>query len=388
MNWDKRFGVASLCLCFLLLFLLCNPSALNASLLSPGHKYPSPIADFPPEFNGRAARRVELSGGRKVEPVWDRHLGVYRIKGKPVIWAFWDSAELPALLRLSLASVLCQNLVNLHLELVRAADVPAWLDHVHPAFHLLQPQHQADYFRARILDEFGGMYLDSDTLGFASLARLFAKLLWYDLVNISWPPDGDPISITTMGPMRAGNHLTAAWITDLHLLLDAKLGSLLDHSAEPKLSKYPLGWAEMLRGLVMPIMRQLIATNSIRYFAVNGPTTFGQLVVDGAPDPMLDLSSSPGVSFTFVATELLMFHNSQLPPETRRLDLNETLEAPTLLSELTRLSFLTCRERQRRGEGEAEPPAGAYSVAAPPRLSQDQTLRHWIANFTRTYIPA
>ena len=98
---------------------------------------------------------------------------------------------------------------------------------------------QADYFRARILDEYGGIYIDADTIGLASLLSLLRKLAWYDLVNISWPGDGDPLSITTLGPIRARTPLTAAWLTDLHLLLDIKLPLLISHQRDPN-KPYPL----------------------------------------------------------------------------------------------------------------------------------------------------
>lgn len=184
-----------------------------------------------------------------------RGLWVTAEEGAPVLWAFWDGPALPGFIQLGLASVACHNPAA-RLLLLTPAALHAWLDHVHPAFELLLPAHQADYARARLLDEFGGLYLDADSVGLAPLASLFAKLAWshpplsfshskprrfarYEVVNISWPPDGDLLSITTMGPMRARSPFTAAWVTDLHLLLDLKLPALLRHKAQPDHHQLP-----------------------------------------------------------------------------------------------------------------------------------------------------
>ena len=75
---------------------------------------------------------------------WDPSLHLYRVSGRPVIWAYWDGVELPAFLRLALASVSCHNRRHFRLQLVRSADLALWLDHLHPAFDFLRPAHQAN----------------------------------------------------------------------------------------------------------------------------------------------------------------------------------------------------------------------------------------------------
>ena len=129
---------------------------------------------------------------------------------------------------------------------------------VSPAFALLTPVHQSDYMRARVLDEFGGVYLDADTMGFASLVPWFGKLRRWELTGVSWPPDGDPIAVGVLGPFRAHSLLTQRWLAQLKRKLEGWLPELRKHKIDSR-HPYPIPWAGILRDIVVPIMDDLIA---------------------------------------------------------------------------------------------------------------------------------
>ncbi len=92
-----------------------------------------------------------LVGTRGQKLVWDPLYHIYRLDGKPVIWAYWDEDEMPAVIQLSRATVLCHNELDFHLQVIHDSDIATWIDHIHPAFKFLSGNHKGDYFRARIL---------------------------------------------------------------------------------------------------------------------------------------------------------------------------------------------------------------------------------------------
>ncbi len=114
---------------------------------------------FPSKFQRKSA------GLQKHIGKLDEKYQVFTVNDKPVIWAFWDDVNIPALLRLSLASVKCHNSKDFEFQVLQMRSISNWIDHIHPAFPYLIPAHKADYFRARILDEYGGIYVDADSIG-------------------------------------------------------------------------------------------------------------------------------------------------------------------------------------------------------------------------------
>ncbi len=123
----------------------------------------SVAVDFKAGFPGKIRRKSV--GLRQHTGKFDEKYEVFTINDKPVIWAFWDDVNIPALLRLSLASVKCHNNKDFEFKVLRMNSIFHWIDHIHPAFSHLIPSHKADYFRARILDEYGGIYVDADSIG-------------------------------------------------------------------------------------------------------------------------------------------------------------------------------------------------------------------------------
>lgn len=76
----------------------------------------------------------------------------------------------------------------------------------------------------------------------------------------------------------------------------------------------------MLRGIVLPIVGEQLRARQLRYFSLNGERSFGQLVAEEVGFKAdLDLAhpNNSAAAFTFVNTELLMYHNSQMDPAAR-----------------------------------------------------------------------
>ena len=76
---------------------------------------------------------------------------LYTVYDKPVIWLYHHNGNLSTWLLASILTIHCHNKDDFHIVLVTARSIHAMLQDVHPAFELLLPAHQADYFRARIL---------------------------------------------------------------------------------------------------------------------------------------------------------------------------------------------------------------------------------------------
>ncbi len=196
--------------------------------------------------------------------------------------------------------------------------------------------------------------------------------------------------------MRARTQFTSSWVTDLHLLLDAKYENLRKHAHTTTGSAdYPLQWAEILRGVVMPIVNKMVGEKRLPYFSVNGPNAFGQLVKSGS-NPLGSLSKKIEDSFKFADTELLMYHNSGLPGEVRSLSIDKLLAQDTLIMELIRMSFTKCRKSLRpqkpETDGDADtmgmPNLKPLTTYVVPNLNSslrhDKGLMRWIKEYVKS----
>jgi hypothetical protein len=119
---------------------------------------------------------------------------VYEIEGKPPLWLYWnDLTTMPAHVCLSLKTLHCHNRQDLSIKLITKATVKKYITDIHPAFDRLIAAHQADYVRCRVLEMFGGMYVDIDIVALHSLKVWYDYLIYYDIIGYSWKPDGDQI---------------------------------------------------------------------------------------------------------------------------------------------------------------------------------------------------
>lgn len=134
---------------------------------------------------------------------------LYTVNSKPIIWLYHHSGNLSTWLLASILTIHCHNTRDFHIVLITARSIHNVLQNIHPAFDLLLPAHQADYFRARILgnvlicfletfcskDEYGGIYTDLDVIATKSSRHLVEHLINFDHVSYSWWLENDPVSV-------------------------------------------------------------------------------------------------------------------------------------------------------------------------------------------------
>ncbi|CAF5037682.1 unnamed protein product, partial [Rotaria sp. Silwood1] len=100
---------------------------------------------------------------------------------------------MPSHICLSFKTLHCHNRQDFSLKLVTKATAKQYILDIHSAFDRLIPAHQADYVRCRLLEIFGGMYVDIDIVALQSFKKWYDYLTQYDIVGYSWKPDGDEI---------------------------------------------------------------------------------------------------------------------------------------------------------------------------------------------------
>lgn len=242
--------------------------------------------------------------------------------GKPAIWLVWTGNNpLPDILSLCLASVRLHNSADFEVIVVTPENLREYVD-PHPAYKYLSLVHRSDYLRCLLLHNHGGVYLDMDTIGLRSLARVYAELADYDLVTYDGAIWGEVFGIGAFGPTRRGSVLTRGWSEAVERLLDRRHDDL---AAFRKRDLNPgadcLGWSELCREQVQPVARRLAAAGqlSVRlleptwaHVAAGGPA-YDELFQTGSPQPP--------------DTELLILNHAMFPEEVRRLGIEEILRS-------------------------------------------------------------
>lgn len=95
------------------------------------------------------------------------------------IWTYWEnhySSEKPAYLRL------CEETIRKHrggaeFVVVTPETLEAFVGLLPIGYEWLGPAHKADYLRLRLLHDYGGVWIDADTVAFDDLTSNFVALL-------------------------------------------------------------------------------------------------------------------------------------------------------------------------------------------------------------------
>lgn len=167
-----------------------------------------------------------------------------------VVWMAWTGNNtLPSHLNLALQTV--RRNAGLPVIVVTPENMAKYVPKPHPAYEYLGLEHKADYLRTYLLHTYGGIWLDSDVICLKSLAGLFEELNGdkYDAVGHDGTPWGETIGLAAMGPFRPQTALTKRWFGGMNEKLDQRLEELKSKNQDV------LAWAEMLRGIFLPVSK-------------------------------------------------------------------------------------------------------------------------------------
>ncbi len=247
------------------------------------------------------------------------------------IWMYWENARnrrKPAYLDL------CLETIKLHSPRYRIVvlNENSVFDFIpdlrRDISRIEQIAHRADYIRARILHEQGGIWLDSDIILLREI-EIEAELRQVDLVGVS-EEYGKP-SIWFLGA-NPRNPVIAEWIREMDRVLDTRLNRLLVRS---RLKKCRLHWTEIGYDILWRLMDGCKYHNlDFKDFA---PLRYDEwkrfLQPEGEPEDFLTDS-----------TVAVMLYNKFMSKPLQDLNHDEILHSPTLLGKFFRYSLGTDRQ--------------------------------------------
>ena len=212
-----------------------------------------------------------------------------------------------------------------------------YIEDLPKSFFDLIPPHQADIFRINILYQYGGMYLDGDTVVMKSLLPLFNLLDKVDLVGKDWKPKQLPknewqdLGVSVMGPVKPKLPFMKLVKEKQQDLLSKKLPTLaISKKILPFLNYYPFAWEELLSPIVNAYFKSnppksIIGDGASSWFAlVGGPSWHG----GDLKDPLRQFSEINELP----DTELFTLSNSLLPNDIKTASLNYLLSQDTMLA--------------------------------------------------------
>ncbi len=180
--------------------------------------------------------------------------------------------------------------------------------------------------------------------------------------------------------MRAHSIFTAKWVTDLHSVLDQKLGDLQNN-------KYTVAWPDLSRNIVKPIVEKLLKESTyFTYFIISGDHSFGQFVTSGFyPEMNCSAMEHP---FKFRETELLMYHHSRLKKELKESqDVKKIMQSELLIAALFRYSLEQCIKMMEASKNKIDAESHQFEepkevmIGAPGDFINDDNFLTWIVEF-------
>ncbi|CAE7215600.1 unnamed protein product [Symbiodinium microadriaticum] len=282
---------------------------------------------------GRCAHmRTVTSVGPK--PVWDSTGGpaIHGVGGRPrlekgklhrVIWMCWTGNNpMPAHLRLCMETV--RRNAGLPVVLITPQNVTEYVPDPHPAYPYLHLAHRADYLRCYLLHNYGGLYLDVDTICLRSLAGLYelVESNQFDAVGYDGSEWGELIGVSDMGPFRPNSELTQLWFNALHGRLEEKLPEVMGQKTDV------FYWQEILRDVFVPV--SLVHSQRIsKALLAHNP----EKETLWAVRPFQEALGKE------LGSHILILNNAKYGDELGQLSEDEILGGPAVLSQLLRHSL-------------------------------------------------
>ena len=107
-------------------------------------------------------------------------------KDKPIIWMYWENKAghiMSELNRACLETIIKYNRQDFQIKILGDIDIPTYLPNINQNYKKYsQIAHKADYIRFNLLYEYGGIWLDLDTVIFRSLDEVKEKISKYGFV--------------------------------------------------------------------------------------------------------------------------------------------------------------------------------------------------------------
>jgi hypothetical protein len=127
------------------------------------------------------------------------------------LWSYWDKPDLPPLINLCYETKVKNSGSTFDLIHVNENTVKEYLPDINPKVYWLisektgetHPWMIADYIRVKLLEKYGGVWLDSDCIQFNDLSRIGQLLLKHDYVGLM--TDNGYISLGFMASKPNGN---------------------------------------------------------------------------------------------------------------------------------------------------------------------------------------
>ncbi|CAF3160928.1 unnamed protein product [Rotaria socialis] len=267
---------------------------------------------------------------------------VYEFQNKPPIWVYWDTLEnqhlLPPHICLSLKTIYCHNHQDFTIKLVTRETFPHYVKNIHRVTRYFISAHRADYFRSRILEQYGGVYLDIDAVALQSLKTYYDHLKVYDIVTHS--DYNEKISMGFLGPVRAGHLLFRQYTEKVHRLFDAR------YNGSNNITRDVFGWSEMGGRITIPTFHELLRLNLTNPIVYHGRSTVIQLVTHYDPLTQLNSSQTLLTKMNLTNTPLLYYHNSGVLPKVKQMYPTELslLKSNTVLGYLFRIALENCTQ--------------------------------------------
>lgn len=262
----------------------------------------------------------------------------FEINGKPCIWLTWTGDnQLPAYLELCIETVQRWNQKDFNVILVTPDNLHCYVKSLHPAYSYLSYVHRSDYLRCVLLHEYGGIFLDVDTICFGNLSHWCEKLTRHDLIGYDGRPWNEVFGVGALGPARRRSILTSQWLLALERTLDRALPRLEDfrdlHPDEPL--RDALGWSEILNEILTPLSKILRVRRELSFLPVQMPafSTAVQLFTDAELVAEAPLSLDP-------RCEILVLNNSRYPESIRSMTREELRSSRVGLAQLLQRALL------------------------------------------------
>ena len=107
-------------------------------------------------------------------------------KDKPIIWMYWENKKgstVPDSITLCWKTIIANNKNDFQIKILNEQNINDYLPNLNKKYLLYKEiAHKADYIRFCLLYEYGGIWLDSDTIIFRSLKEIMEKVNEYGFV--------------------------------------------------------------------------------------------------------------------------------------------------------------------------------------------------------------